>query len=203
MRRQPQCIEALVSLAAIHTQQAFSSSDLDYSVVEKKSAKELYDQVLRLFAAEKDLVNEVIVEGAKPRSRSLRLSEVAHDPEMYLEIAKLYSDEANLDRSLKAYKESARVTAELGKAASSMVLNNIGVLEFQKGSFVAAQDKFEESATEVSIKIAAETLTGENDAILTTAVFNLGVVHKAAGNLDEAKKTFDKIVSMHPEFVDG
>lgn len=200
LRRQPQCIEALVSLAAIHTQQAFTNLDVADSKVEQKQAKELYDQVLRLFAAEKDTSTEVIGE---PKVKSLRISEVAHDPEMYLEIAKLYSDEINLDRSLKCYKEAAKITSEeLLLSVSPKVLNNIGVLEYMRGNLLGAQDRFEEAATEAG-KLMAEGATDQLDAVITAVTFNLGVVYEALGDKEKAESAFNQIISKHPEYVDG
>lgn len=176
--------------------------DVADSKVEQKQAKELYDQVLRLFASEKDTSTEVIGE---PKLKSLRISEIAHDPEMYLEIAKLYSDEANLDRSLKCYKEAAKITSEeLQLPVSPKVLNNIGVLEYMRGNLLGAQDRFEEAATEAGNLMTKEGGASDQlDAIITAVTFNLGVVYGGLGDKEKAKSAFNQIISKHPEYVDG
>ena len=105
LRRQHGCIEALVSLAAIHTHAAFSSAEEADSALERKKAKELYDQVLRLFASNRDADAESSTAAA---GKSERVRAIARDPQLFIEIARLWSDESGLERPLRAYVEIGR-----------------------------------------------------------------------------------------------
>lgn len=209
LRRQPRCIEALVSLASIHTHLAFTYHSVADSSAERKKAKELYDQVMRLFATGKDPsdVDRAI-------SQSVRTREISHDADLFVEIAKLWSDENNLDRSLQAYRQSAQIHREptvddAGRerdgTVPAPVLNNIGVLEYHKADFAGAQERFEAALGEVgqAVELAGGILSDELDAVLTAVTYNLGVVYEAIGEPDKAKDAFGQILSRHPEYVDG
>lgn len=203
LRRHPRCIEALVSLATIHTHLAFTHPDAADSKAERTKAKDLYDQALRLFASGKENQADGEADIKRNLSKSARLGEVARDPELFLEIARLWSEENDVTRSLKAYEESARITEENGDRPSPRVLSNIGALEFHRGHLDAAQEKFEAAATEAGKLVAQSEMTEELDAIMTALTFNLGVVYEAGGDVERAKGAFDQIVALHPEFVDG
>jgi RNA polymerase-associated protein CTR9 len=200
LRRTPQCIEALAALAAIHTHLGFTNHSVSDSLVDRKKAKELYDQVTRLIAT-----SNKTSDGEKATSERVRA--LAQDPDLFLEIARLSTDEVGVDRSLRAYKESARIsTDELEVGAAPRLLNNIGVLEHQKGNVVEAQTKFEEALMEAG-RLASQSEGGkveeELDTVMTVVSFNHGVVSEAMGDTSKAKEAYDQILSKHPEYVDG
>ena len=210
LRRQPRCIEALVSLAAIHTNLAFTYLSVADSTAERKKAKELYDQVLRLFASGGKDPTEV----DRAIAQSVRTREISHDPDLFVEIAKLWSDEHSLDRSLQAYRQSAQIHREattdddgeeVEGSVPAPVLNNIGVLEYLKGDFGGAQTRFEAALHEVGVAVqqAHGIVSDELDAVLTAVTYNLGVCYEAIGETDKAKDAFRRILSRHMEYVDA
>lgn len=206
LRRNGRCIEALVSLAAIHTALAFSYRGVTDSAVERKKAKDLYDQVLRIFATGKEgqgpgkQVNKFI-------AKSERVREIARDPQMFIEIARLWADDSNMERSLRAYQEAERIMEEETDAGSpnAPLLNNIGVLLFQKGDYAGAQASFEEALTEVGNKIAEAggNVSEENDAVLIPCTYNRGVTLEVQGDKQGAVESYQQIIGMHPEYVEG
>ncbi|KAL8290248.1 hypothetical protein RQP46_003187 [Phenoliferia psychrophenolica] len=207
LRKQPRCIEALVSLAAIHTHLAFTYHSIVDSNAERKKARELYDQVLRLFAAgSKDPTD-----ADRAVAQSARTREIAQDSALFVEIAKLWSDEPSLDRSLQAYRKSAQIRRDDVDAndeegsVPAPVLNNVGVLEYHKGDFVGAQARFEAALSEVGheLKAANGVLSDPIDAVLTAVTYNLGVVYEAVGETDKAKDAFGKILTRHPEYIEA
>ncbi|KAK4704656.1 RNA polymerase-associated protein CTR9, partial [Phenoliferia sp. Uapishka_3] len=209
LRRQPRCIEALVSLASIHTHLAFTYHSIADSSAERQKAKELYEQVLRLFAAGKDPT-----ESNRAISLSARTREISHDPDLFIEIAKLWSDENSLDRSLQAYRQSAQIRREAAVdedgeetegSVPAPILNNIGVLEYQKGDLVSAQTRFEAALGEVghAVSQAGGVISDEVDAVLTAVTYNLGVIYEAIGDPEKAKDAFGQILARHSEYVDA
>lgn len=233
LRRHPRCIEALVSLASIHTHLAFTYHSVADSVAERKKAKELYDQVLRLFSADATNGNGVGA-GAGPGklvAKSERVRQVARDEEMFVEIARLWGDEQGLDRSLRAYQEASRIVEDIvtdfaadeesqadsqspedvaaykkARINRARLLNNMGVLEFNKGQLVEAQNQFELALTLVGEEIARPGSTGldeELDAVLTPCTFNRGVVLDSLGEEEQAIQCYEQVLAAHPEYVEG
>ncbi|KAK4055542.1 protein required for normal CLN1 and CLN2 G1 cyclin expression [Microbotryomycetes sp. JL201] len=206
LRKFPRCIEALVSLAAIRTFNGFSSRQISDSIAERKKAKEHYDQVLRLFATGKERqgtgkqVDRFVAKSERVRS-------IARDADMYVEIGRLWSDEPSLERSLRAFNEAERILQEEfdEPRPNPGLLNNIGVLLYQKGRYDSAQATFEEALTEVGAKIAAEegVISQANDALFTPAMFNRGVTLEALGKADEAEAMYQQVLNSHPEYVDA
>ncbi|ORY91479.1 hypothetical protein BCR35DRAFT_323300 [Leucosporidium creatinivorum] len=208
LRRQPRCLEALVSLASIHTHLAFTYRSSADSLTERKKAKELYDQVLRLFASGKE--GGAGKEVNKYVAKSERVRDVARDDEMFVEIARLWSDEGMGERSLTAYKEAARVKEEEGSeeeegGPSASLLNNIGVLQFQQGKLDDALLSFEGALTEVGTRIGRNGgVVGEKeDAVLVPCTFNRGVVLEALGETAQAVESYETILKSHPEYVEA
>lgn len=207
LRKNGRNIEALVSLAAIHTHQAFHYRGIADSATERKKAKDLYDQVLRIFATGKEgqgpgkQVNKFI-------AKSERVREIARDPEMFIEIARLWADDPSLERSLQAYQEAERIMEEdMGDEPepSAPLLNNIGVLLYQKGDFSRAQDRFEQALTEIGNKIHQDggDVSERNDAVLIPCTYNLGVTLEVQGNKEGALDSYQRILEMHSEWVEG
>lgn len=214
LRRQPRCLEALVSLASIHTHLAFTYRSSSDSLAARKKAKELFDQILRLFASGKEGGAGKEGEGVnKYVAKSERVREVARDGEMFVEIARVWSDEGVGERSLTAYLEARRIKQEeaddqgqgQGQGPSAQLLNNIGVLQFQQGHLDAALQSFESALMEISTVIAqADGVVGEKmDAVLMPCTFNRGVVLEAMGETETAKECYEQILQRHSEYVEG
>lgn len=205
----PRCIEAIVALAAIHAQQAFAARSFADSEIERAKAKARYEEVLKLVAIAKD-------PAPKPEdaaiAKSDRVRAVANDIEVYLEVAKLWADETNGDRALNAYREAYQlaehellegtITAET-KDRIPKLLNNVGVLEFQRGEFHNALDKFQQALTKAVESLESGIPTLAQDAVLTPTTFNIGTAHEAIGEIDQAKASYEQVLKQHPEFVDA
>ena len=128
---------------------------------------------------------------------------IARDPQLFIEIARLWSDESGLERPLRAYVEASRIyVEELELDVPPQLSNNVGVLEFQRGDFGKAQKAFEDALTDAGVK-AQEGLTEELDAVITGVMFNFGVVCEAMGDAEKAKGAYEQVLAKHPEFVDG
>jgi len=116
LRRHPRCVEALVALASIHAHLAFTFQSVSDAQGARKSAKQAYEQVLRVFAAGKDkglaaaaattaLTGEDLTVAKSERVRAL-----AADRDLYVEIARLWADEEpSVEKSLQAWLQAARI----------------------------------------------------------------------------------------------
>ncbi|GAA5832010.1 hypothetical protein JCM3766R1_003684 [Sporobolomyces carnicolor] len=135
LRRHPQTVEALVSLASIHTHLTFTFHGVSDSQSSRKLAKEAYDSVLRIFAQGKSGVDSAAVDapsgsGAMSSqqeiAKSERIRQLANDRDMYIEMANLWADENSVDRSLKAWQEARRIQVEqeLENVADQASLDN-------------------------------------------------------------------------------
>ncbi|GAA5882098.1 hypothetical protein JCM3774_001508, partial [Rhodotorula dairenensis] len=119
IRKQPKCVEALAALAAIQTNLAFQFHAVSDSNGARKSAKESYDAVLRIFKQGKDDSSASGGAGDRLIAKSERVRSLADDRDLYLEIARLWSDEQNVDRSLNAYLRAAEIEQDKGNEADA------------------------------------------------------------------------------------
>lgn len=203
LRRDPNSIEALVSLASIHTHLTFERRAAADSLAERNKAKDLFDQVERIFSLAQDTISP---EGEKILGIPMteRISEVANDPELFIEIGKIYSED--FKKSLKSFKKAEKIIKEeLKEMVPPRLLNNIAVLEIIFENYGEAQEGFEIAVTEVGKAVgeAGGVLTEELDGLITALTFNLGVISEILGEKDEARGSFERVLAQHPEFVDG
>ncbi|GAA5893159.1 uncharacterized protein JCM6883_007583 [Sporobolomyces salmoneus] len=240
IRKHPQTVEALVSLASIHTHLAFTFHSLSDSQASRKAAKEAYDSVLRIFAQGKSGVDSAAVDtggggsgsmgSQKEIAKSERIRQLANDRDMYIEMARLWSDENRVDRSLKAWQEARRIQVEqelekvedqslldqdesydveLEKAEKKVdprVRNNIAVLLYNKKSYQSATGHFELALGTIGQEFAekgGELDGGETDAVLTAVTYNLACCYEKEGDVDRAKEGWENVLRGHPEFVDA
>jgi len=137
---------------------------------------------------------------------------VANDIEVYLEVAKLWADEANGERALTAYREALQlaeheledgaITPQLAESIPKL-LNNVGVLEFQRGELHSALDKFQHALTKAVESLEGGVPTVAQDAVLTPTTFNIGTAHEAIGEIEQAKASYEQVLKQHPEYVDA
>ncbi|MBW0467504.1 hypothetical protein O181_007219 [Austropuccinia psidii MF-1] len=199
LRRQPRCIEALVNLAALRTHLAFTSTSSTEAATEKVKARELYDQITRLFATRINQSSANDDQGIIPP----RIRAVSCDPDLYIDIARLLSD-IDINQALKAYQQSLTVRQDLDKSIPAMLLNNIGVLEWKNGHLSEAQERIESAlATTASAVVGDEAEREINERTAVCMLFNLGVVCEQANDVDKARDIYERILLRHPEYVDA
>ncbi|GAA5893890.1 hypothetical protein JCM8208_001270 [Rhodotorula glutinis] len=116
LRRHPRCVEALVALASIHAHLAFTFHSVSDAQGARKSAKQAYEQVLRVFAAGKDKGSSASASTAALTGEDLtvakseRVRALAADRDLYVEIARLWADEEpSVEKSLQAWLQAARI----------------------------------------------------------------------------------------------
>jgi len=177
-------IEATVMLASLRAfpRPGVSSSDI---AQEKARARSLFDRVA------KGLEIEMGVNGSSKATQSL-----ADDVEMHIEVSRLWQGE-NMDRMGKAMKEALRVSQAAGETNPRLV-NNIAVLHHLEGNLSDARIMYEHALTN------ATTLPVENaEGLSTTVLYNLARVYEDQGEESLAKDAYDKLLSRHPEYIDG
>lgn len=121
LRRQPKCVEALAALAAIQTNLAFQFHAVSDSNGARKVAKESYEALLRVFKQGKEAATggegAAVGGGDRLIAKSESVRTLAEDRDLYLEIARLWSDEPNVERSLNAYIRAAEIETDKGNDA--------------------------------------------------------------------------------------
>jgi RNA polymerase-associated protein CTR9 len=85
--------------------------------------------------------------------------------------------------------------------SSPQLINNIAVLQHSKGNLQEAQLLYQ-SAWEESQKVQEE-VGAETSDLLITLSYNLGRLEEDAGNIQEAKRTYEGLLNNHPDYVDG
>jgi RNA polymerase-associated protein CTR9 len=85
--------------------------------------------------------------------------------------------------------------------ASPQLINNIAVLQHTKGDLSSAQLMYQ-SAWAETVKLGQEGVEETEDMLITLS-YNLGRLEEDAGNIDEAKKTYEGLLKNHPDYVDG
>lgn len=159
LRRQSRCIEALVNLAALRTHLAFTSTSLTEAAAEKAKARELYEQITRLFAT------RIKKENAAPEDPGImppRIRDIASDPDLYIDIARLSTDN-DTGRALKAYQESSTVRKDLEQPVPAMLYNNIAVLEWKNGNLKDAKLQFENGVQATAKAVVGNETERENN----------------------------------------
>ncbi|KAI8449191.1 hypothetical protein BY996DRAFT_8409417 [Phakopsora pachyrhizi] len=128
----------------------------------------------------------------------LWIREVASDPDLYIEIARLSSN-SNINCALKAYWQSLTVWQDLGKPIPAMLLNNIGVLEWKNGCLAEAQERIESAlAATASAVVGDETEREINKRTAVCMLYNLGVICKESSEKANAKDIYERILLQHP-----
>lgn len=184
-------LEATVMLASLRSspRPGISSTEL---AQERIRARELFDRISKdLETADdpKPLNGHAAASSITKVSRS-----ISEDMNMHLEIARLWQDE-NLDRTNKALKEALRINQVSGKAEPRL-LNNLGALHHLDGKFSEAREFYEGALT-------ASVGSENTETILTSILYNLARVYEDQGEDDKAKDAYEKLLSRHPEYVDG
>ena len=177
-------LEATVMLASLRAfpRPGVSSSDV---AQEKTRARSLFDRVA------KDLEIESTNANSPAAVRS-----ISDDVEMHIEVARLWQGE-NLERMGKALKEALRIDQASGET-NPRLINNIAVLHHLEGNLNEARTMYESALTSVT------TLPVDNaEALSTTVLYNLARVYEDQGEETFAKDAYDKLLSRHPEYVDG
>lgn len=180
-------LEATVMLASLraYPRPGVSSSDV---AQEKARARELFDRVSKLLELEDSRTNGLALNKV---SRG-----IAEDIEMHAEISHLWQDE-NLDRMGKALREALRIS-QASEEADPRLINNVGVLHHLEGNLVEARSMYE------SALISATTLSSDvAEGLSTTMLYNLARVYEDEGEDNLAKDAYEKLLSRHPEYIDG
>lgn len=180
--------EASVMLASLraHPRPGVSGAD---AAQERIKARELYDRVLKSLEIEDARPN-----GQSGSSKAAR--RITEDMDMHAEIARLWQGES-LDRMSKALKEALRISAASGQT-DPRLLNNLGALCHLEGHFSEARSMYESALT------SAAALGPEvGEGMSTSMLYNLARVYEDDGEDAMAKEAYDKLLSRHPEYVDG
>ncbi|KAG6902757.1 hypothetical protein C0995_011905 [Termitomyces sp. Mi166 len=179
--------EATVMLASLraHPRPGVSSSDV---AQERAKARDLFDRVIKGFELDETRVNG----HSAPKTPRL----IVDDMEMHLEIARLSQGES-LERMGKATREAFRINETIGQI-DSRLLNNLAALQQMEGHFPEARALYERALT-----IALGLMTDQGEAMSTTILYNLARVYEEQGEETLAKDAYEKLVTRHPEYVDG
>lgn len=180
-------IEATVMLASLRAfpRPGISSSDVAH---ERALARELFDRVA------KNLETEDMRANGHAPSRASRI--IGEDQDMHVDIARLWQGE-NLDRTGRALKEALKISEGSGKT-DPRLLNNLGVLQHLDQKLPDARQFYEN---------ALVTLSGmgpeAGEGVSTSVLYNLARVYEDQGEDTLAKDAYDKLLTRHPEYVDG
>lgn len=183
-------LEVTVMLASLraHPRPGVSSSDI---AQERTRARELFDRVSKGLEIEDTRTN-----GLADGQGSSRTASISDDMDMHAEIARLWQGE-NLDRMGKALKEALRISESTGRV-DPRLLNNLGALQHLEGNFVEARVLYESALT------SASSLGSDiGEGMATSVLYNLARVYEDQGEDVMAKDAYDKLLSRHPEYVDG
>jgi RNA polymerase-associated protein CTR9 len=183
-------LEATAMLASLRasSRPGVSSTEL---ARDKARARELFDGVLKVLD---DASNGI---GSRLNRSQRHLTE---DADMYCEVAALWVDQ-DLARSRRALAEAARAG---GANVDPRVTNNLGAIAALEGDHKEARTFFETALTAVNTGGASSALTSEQaEAINTTVLYNLARAYEELGEDNLAKEAYDKLLTRHPEYVDG
>ena len=162
-------------------------------VDEKARARDLFDRVCKAIGINGSGLAQMNGHTSDLTSSSRKL---ADDPDMFIEIAKLYQDES-LDRMAGAYRQ-ALTNSEVSGRVEPRLVNNLGVLRHLEGHLDEARTLYETALTQAA---SLDQLTAE--AMSTSILYNLARAYEDQGEDAKAKEAYEKLLARHPEYVDG
>lgn len=169
-----------------HPRLGTSSSD---ALQDRARAREAFDRVSKTIELE-DVRNG----GNQALSRAAR--SVVEDLDMHIEIARLWQGE-NLERMGRALNDALRISKARGQV-DPRLLNNLGALQHLDGNLAEARTVYESALT------SASSLPAEAGANMSISIlYNLARVYEDAGDDTRATDAYEKLLSRHPEYVDG
>lgn len=184
--------EAAAMLASLraHPRPGVSSSE---QVKEKAKARELFDRVSKMLSLPEQ-THQPLNGHAATLTRSHR--RVAEDVELHAEIAKL-SYQEDMGRVERAFQEAVQLSETSGRT-DPRLLNNLAALRHLSGHLDDARLMYERALTD-----ASSQGTRESDSMATSILYNLARAYEDQGEHTMAKDAYEKLLSRHPEYVDG
>lgn len=161
---------------------------------EKTRARELYDRVSRALRLPEDPHSQLNGHQHKALTSSGR--NIAEDIEVHIEMARLWQGE-NSDKVERALTEALRISEASGKPDPRLV-NNLGALKHLDGKLDQARAMYETAITHASMMEG-----GKGEGMSTSILYNLARVYEDEGNETMAREAYDKLLTRHPEYVDG
>jgi RNA polymerase-associated protein CTR9 len=123
------------------------------------------------------------------------------DVEMHLELGQLWQSDS-VEKAIQAY-EQAVALLKRRKGASApdpRIVNNIAALHHIDGKYESARTLYEQA---LGVFAASGTDDDASDAVSTTILYNLAKVYEDSGESTMAKEAYDKLLTRHPEYIDG
>lgn len=157
-------------------------------------AKELFDVVCK--AVDSHLQNEQFNGHGSHSAASKPQRWLLEDVDMHAEVAKLWQGE-NLSRAKRALEHGQRLG---GNAPDPRITNNLAVIHHMESDFGTARRMYEQALTMVNNPGISSELT---ETMSTTILYNLAREYEVVGLEDMAKEAYAKLLSRHPEYVDG
>ncbi len=133
-------------------------------------------------------------------SKSMQLVEILHT------LSRLHEGDNNT-KALDFLSKAVTMTQELGVQVPAEAQNNLGVFHYDKGNFESAKSLFQVAYDDIKSKLANNKDQGDNkdtehyQSLLVTLKFNLARSDEAAGNIQEACKQYEEILSEEPDYV--
>lgn len=161
----------------------------------KVQARELYDRVARALNLPEQAHAPV---NSHTTTLSLTRSQrkLAEDIHMHVEIAKLWYED-DTPRVERALNEAFQLS-EADGTVDPRLINNIGALAHLSKRYDVARTMYERALTD-----ATTQSTPNNEKASTSILYNLARVYEDQGEDSLAKDAYDKLLSRHPEYVDG
>lgn len=188
----PKSIELTAMLASMRANSRPGMTSADKQE-EKARARDLFDRVTKALGAANDGLAQT-----NGHSQSLTTSarKLGEDTEMYIEIAKLYQDD-NMDKMERAYRQALKNSEASGKTEPRLI-NNLAALQHLDDHLDEARVMYESALTH-----AAGLDQSTAEAMSTSILYNLARAYEDQGENAKAKEAYDKLLTRHPEYVDG
>ena len=189
------CLECLIMLASLraYARPALSASD---AVTERGRARELFERVTGVFNSShkgsyQDQARNIY--RVPTSGQALR-----DDVEMHVEIASLWHRE-NVGHASGALQDAIKVNSLGPPAISPSKLRcNLAALQHLNGAYAEARTMYEEA-----LLAALSEGTPDSETSSATILYNLARVYEDTSEYNLARDAYLKLLSRHPEYVDG
>jgi len=182
-------------LASLRASYRPALTDKEYAT-DKEKAREAFERV------KKEVTHLLGVNGnanSVPKLNTHRTS-LIEDVEMHLELGRLWQSDS-VEKAIQAYEQAVTLLKKRKDTSPDpRIVNNIAALHHIDGKFESARSLYEEALGEFA---ASGTGDDASDAASTTILYNLARVYEDAGESTMAKEAYDKLLTRHPEYIDG
>lgn len=194
MQSHPKCIEAKTILGTLYAHEVLSAIPRTGFAASKEDVTPLHRRAITLL--------ESVRATWKPDSKKTDPTREA----LLLTLARLYENDAP-EKALLCLQNVEAIYADLADTDEEtmvplQLLNNMATFYWHAEKYDLARELYQTALNSIP-ELVEKDETADTDALATTLTYNLARTEEAAGNLEEATKHYEQLLTRHDDYVDA